>query len=48
MKNMKMEEDDGNGEFPHAVKLRDYLFCLYHSSNFNGSLWTLVQVASVP
>ena len=45
---MTMEEDDENGEFLHAVKLRDYLFCLYRGSNLIESLWTLVQIASVP
>ena len=31
----KIEEDDENGEFPHVVKLRDYLFLLYRGSNLN-------------
>ena len=34
----KMVEDNENGGFPHAVKLRDYLFLLYHCSNLNESL----------
>ena len=38
MKNTKMEEDDENGEFPHAVKLRDYIFCIYRGSNLNESI----------
>ena len=34
----KMEEDDENGEFLHAVKLRDYLFLLYDGSDLNENL----------
>ena len=34
----KMEGDYENGEFPHAVKLRDYIFSLYHDSNLNECL----------
>ena len=33
-----MEEDDENGEFSHAAKLRDGLFYLYRGSNLNESL----------
>ena len=33
-----MEEDNENGEFPHAVKLRGYLFPFYQGSNLNESL----------
>ena len=47
-KEHKMEKDDENGEFPHAVKLRDYSFSLYHGSNLNESLQILVQITSVP
>ena len=38
-KDMKMEEDNENGEFLHAVELRDYIYCLYCSSNSNESLF---------
>ena len=48
VKNTKMEEDDENGKLPHAVKLRDDIFCIYRGSNLNESLSTLVQIASVP
>ena len=36
----KMEEDNENGEFPHAVnlKFRDYLFCLYHVDSRSNCL----------
>ena len=44
-KTTEMEEDDENGECPHALKLRDSLFSLYRGGISNKSL---IPIAFVP
>ena len=44
---MKMEEGNESGKFLHAVKLSDYLFCLYCSSNSNKSPYYCLSCLSL-